>query len=163
MAAGGFVAPGFEGLVHAFVGTVLLRATWRDALVSDPELQPPDVQAVEAVNPCRGKRCTVVAANGPGRPCSTDAVPDAELAHRPVAAFDVLHEALSFEGSVSNQGIPHPPEQAREVLAMCPDTCKLCTRVVPAAAQHRDAADEVRASLRVVARPSLLISVFYGP
>src|SRR6187455_1209139 len=46
---------GFERLVHAFMSTVLLRATWRDALVRDPELQPPDVEPVEAVNPCRGK------------------------------------------------------------------------------------------------------------
>src|SRR5882762_4067593 len=58
---------GLERLVHAFVGTVLLRTTWRDALMSDPELQPPDVQSAEAVNPCRGKRCAVVAANGPGQ------------------------------------------------------------------------------------------------
>src|ERR1051326_8154791 len=55
---------GLERLVHAFVGAVLLRATWRDALMSDSELQPPDVQSAEAVNSGRGKGCAVVAANG---------------------------------------------------------------------------------------------------
>src|SRR5690349_21096868 len=44
----------------------------------------------------------------------------------------------SSTGLVSNQGIPHPPEQAREVLAMCPDTCKLCTRVVPLALPNNE-------------------------
>ena len=58
---------GLQRLVHAFVSAVLLRATWRDALVSDAELQPPDVESSEAVNPGRGKGCAVVAANGVGQ------------------------------------------------------------------------------------------------
>src|SRR6267143_2180546 len=41
----------------------------------------------------------------------TDAVPDAELAHCPVATFDVLHEALSFEHRVVLQ--PGHPSSSR--------------------------------------------------
>jgi hypothetical protein len=59
--------PSFERLVHAFVSSVLLGTAWGDALVSDSELEPPDVEAVEAVNPCRGKGSAVVAADGVGK------------------------------------------------------------------------------------------------
>src|SRR5678816_622981 len=55
----------FERLVHALVSTVLLWTPWSDALVSDPKLQPPDVQSSEAVDACRGKWCPVVAAYSP--------------------------------------------------------------------------------------------------
>src|SRR5450432_264306 len=41
----------------------------------------------------------------------TDAVSDAELAHRPVATLDVLHEALSFEHRVGLQ--PGHPSSSR--------------------------------------------------
>ena len=46
----------FEGLVEPFVGPVLLRAAGGDALVGDAELEPPDVEAVEAMDPGGGER-----------------------------------------------------------------------------------------------------------
>ena len=63
---------------------------------------------------------------------STDAVPDESslIAQWPLST-SFTKRRRSSTGLVSNLGIPHPPKQAREVLAMCPDTCKLCTRVVP--------------------------------
>ena len=39
-----------EGFVESFVGAILLRAAGGDALVDDPELEPPDVEAVETVD-----------------------------------------------------------------------------------------------------------------
>jgi hypothetical protein len=41
---------GLEGLVQAFVDPVFLGAAWRDALVGDPELEPPDVEVVEPLD-----------------------------------------------------------------------------------------------------------------
>ena len=56
----------FEGLVHSFVSAILLGAAWGDALVSDPKLEPPDIEATEAVDACGGKGRAVVAADGVG-------------------------------------------------------------------------------------------------
>ena len=57
---------GLERLVHAFMSAVLLRAARCDALVSDPELEPPDVEVAEPVNPGRSERSAVVAADRVG-------------------------------------------------------------------------------------------------
>jgi hypothetical protein len=48
--ARGIGGTGFEGSVHAFVGAVLLWISWSDALVSDAELKPPNVEVSQAVN-----------------------------------------------------------------------------------------------------------------
>ncbi len=61
----------------------------------------------------------------------TDAVADAQLRHRPVTALEVLNELMSFEHRVGLQPGHPSPKRSGEVLAMCPDTCKLCTGVVP--------------------------------
>ena len=34
----------FELAMHALVGAILLRTRWRDALMHDAELHPPDIQ-----------------------------------------------------------------------------------------------------------------------
>ena len=50
--------------MHAFVSAVLLWITGRDALMSDSELEPPDVQASQPMNACGSKRSAVVASDG---------------------------------------------------------------------------------------------------
>src|SRR3990172_4644346 len=57
---------GLKGLVQALVDPVFLGAAGRDALVGDPELEPPDVEAVEPVDAGGGKRGTVVTADRVG-------------------------------------------------------------------------------------------------
>ena len=69
---GGPGGPCFEGLVHAFVGAVLLGTAGGDALVSDSELQPPDVEAVEAVNARGGEGGAIVTADGIGEAVLTE-------------------------------------------------------------------------------------------
>ena len=55
----------FQGLVHALVGAVLLRVRGQDALVLNPQAQPPDVERGESVQRRGGERDAVVGANGP--------------------------------------------------------------------------------------------------
>src|SRR6185295_15280540 len=54
----------FEGLVESLMRAVLLRTAGSDALMSDPELQPPDVEAAEAMDAAGGERSAVVGADG---------------------------------------------------------------------------------------------------
>ncbi len=49
--------------MHPLVGAVLLRTCWRDALMHDAKLYPPDVQRRQAVNARRGERRAVVGAD----------------------------------------------------------------------------------------------------
>ncbi len=53
-----------ELAMHPLVGAVLLRTCWRDALMHDAKLYPPDVQGRQAVNARRGERRAVVGADG---------------------------------------------------------------------------------------------------
>lgn len=76
---GWFCSAGFESSVHAFMGSVLLRVSGSDALVSDAELKPPDVQACEAVNAGRGKGSPVVTADGVWKSMSTKQVKELVL------------------------------------------------------------------------------------
>lgn len=57
-----------EGLVEAFVRAILLGAAGRDALVGDAELEPPDVESVEAVNAGGGERAPLSLRIASGRP-----------------------------------------------------------------------------------------------
>ena len=58
----------FQRAVHALVSGVLLRLTWRDALVRDAELKPPDVELGQTVDASRGEGSAIVAADGIGKP-----------------------------------------------------------------------------------------------
>src|SRR5258708_6157514 len=62
-AAGRANRAGFQRLVHAFVGGVVLGGGGSRALVLDAEAHPPDVELREAVNAGGGKGHTVVGAD----------------------------------------------------------------------------------------------------
>jgi len=42
--------PFLEGFVKSFVGAVFPGTAWRDALMRDAKLEPPDVEPVEAMD-----------------------------------------------------------------------------------------------------------------
>ena len=67
---GRFGGPSLERLVHAFVSAVLLGTAWCDALVSNPELKPPDIEAIEAVNSFEANGAPLSLRMASGRPCS---------------------------------------------------------------------------------------------
>ena len=52
--------------MHTFMGSVLLRITGGDALMSNAELQPADVQLGEAVDAGGSERRTIVTSDGVG-------------------------------------------------------------------------------------------------
>ena len=64
--AGRFCGVGLESAMHAFMGSVLLRITGGDALMSNAELQPLDVQLGEAVDAGGSERRTIVTSDGVG-------------------------------------------------------------------------------------------------
>ena len=82
------------------MGAVLLGAARRDALVGDAELEPPDVEPVEAVNAGGGERGAVVTANRVRQAAGTEQV--AEVRFHPgsgdvqqaVAAEQVAAEVI---------------------------------------------------------------------
>jgi hypothetical protein len=57
----------FEGFVHPFVRAVLLGLGGEDALVLNPQTQPPHVELRQAVDPSRGEGHAVVGADGAGQ------------------------------------------------------------------------------------------------
>jgi hypothetical protein len=59
---------GLEGLVQALVGPVFLGAAGRDALVGDPELEPPDVEAVSPWMPVEANGAPLSLRIASGRP-----------------------------------------------------------------------------------------------
>lgn len=102
-----------ERLVHAFVSAVLLGTAWGDALVSDPELEPPDVEAIEAVNSGRGEGGAVVAADGVGEAVFTEQTQelgfDPFCAHiqEAVAAEEIAAEVVDDGQGVAVEAIAH--------------------------------------------------------
>ena len=63
-----------ERFVEAFVGPILLGAAGRDALVGDAELEPPDVEPVEAVNAGGGEGRAGVTADRVGEAAGAEQV-----------------------------------------------------------------------------------------
>src|SRR3989475_2756904 len=71
-----------QGLVHAFVGAVLVRRGWEDPLVVNAQAQPPHVELREPVNSRRGEGHAVVGANRAGQAIlAKEAVEAREGAH----------------------------------------------------------------------------------
>lgn len=58
----------FQDAMHALVRAVFLRTRRRNALMHDPELQPPRIEAIQSVNAVRREGRAVVAANGVRQP-----------------------------------------------------------------------------------------------
>ncbi len=83
----------------------------------------------------------VVEAAGPTLPVAVqplvagipaDAVAHAEFGHRPMATIEIVYKMLSFEHGIGLQpGHRRSSQEFGEVSPMCPDTCHLCTQVVP--------------------------------
>jgi hypothetical protein len=59
----GFSHTSLECSMHPFVDTILLGTSRRDALVSDAELKPPDIQVSQAMDTGRRERGAVIAAD----------------------------------------------------------------------------------------------------
>ena len=66
LSGGRFCSVGLESSVHAFVGTILLGITRRNALMGNAELKPPNVQLGEPVNTSGSERSPIVATDGIG-------------------------------------------------------------------------------------------------
>jgi hypothetical protein len=86
---------------------------WRDALVRDPELKPPDVEMSEAVDAGRGERGTVVAADGMGKAVLTKMAAKLVLRgllagiEQPVAAEQVAAEVIDNGEGVAVTAVAH--------------------------------------------------------
>ena len=93
---------------------VLLRLTWRDALVRDAELQPPDVEMCQAVDASRGEGSAVVAADGIGKPMLAEEAAELGLHARradveqPVAGEQVAAEVVDDGEGIAVAAVAHP-------------------------------------------------------
>ena len=85
---------GFEGLVEAVVGAILLRAPGRDALMGDAELEPPDVEPVEPMDAGGSKRGPIVTADRLGQPAGPKELPE-----------------VGFDAGAADIGVPLATEQ----------------------------------------------------
>ena len=105
--------PCLERLVHPFVSAVLLGTAWGDALVSDPELEPPHVEPIQAVNSRRGEGSAVVAADGIGEAVFTKQTQelgfDALCAYvqEAVAAQEIAAEVVEDGQGVAVEAVAH--------------------------------------------------------
>jgi len=99
-----------ERAVHAFVSRILLRLTWRDALVRDAELKPPDIEMGQAVDAGRGEGGAVVAADGIGKPVPAEEGAELGLhARRTDVEQPVAREQVAAEVVDDREGIAVAP------------------------------------------------------
>ncbi len=109
-----------QRLVQPLMRAILLRTPGPNALVGDAELEPPDVQVVEAVNPGRGERGAVVTADRVRQAAGAEELAEGRChtgpadIEQPLATEQVAAEVIDDRKRVAVDSVAHA-ELALEV------------------------------------------------